>query len=162
MSAKIKNRHLLKEKEIKNLIYELSKTFHGHVFDTNASVETGLIEHFSMILVNGSIDFFMKDGGVFFTLVGVNKYALKEQYVVVDMGAIKFVTNGADIMGPGIVDADPNIKENDLVWVCDEKYRKPLAVGVALVSGEAMRSKKTGKAVKNIHYVGDELWNLMR
>ena len=76
------------------------------------------------------------------------------------MGAVGFVTKGADIMAPGIIDADVNIQENDHVWICDEKHRKPLAVGIALMTGEEMKSKNTGKAIKNIHYVGDKLWNL--
>jgi predicted RNA-binding protein (TIGR00451 family) len=75
------------------------------------------------------------------------------------MGAIKFVTNGADVMGPGIVDADKGISENDPVWICDEKHHKPLAVGIATINGEQMINKIKGKAVKVIHYVGDNLWN---
>ena len=75
------------------------------------------------------------------------------------MGAIKFVINGADIMAPGIVDADNKIKENDQVWICDEKNNKPLAVGIALMTGAQMIIKKKGKAVKIIHHVGDNIWN---
>lgn len=74
------------------------------------------------------------------------------------MGAIRFVANGADIMSPGIVDADNNIEEGDQVWICDEEHYKPLAVGIALCSGPAMIKENTGKAIQNIHYVGDDLW----
>jgi len=80
--------------------------------------------------------------------------------VTVDMGAIPFVTNGADIMRPGIVDADKNILEGSFVVICDEKHGKPLAIGISLYSGEEMLSLKEGKVVKNIHYVGDKIWNL--
>jgi len=44
--------------------------------------------------------------------------------------------------------------------VRDGKYLKPLAIGKALVSGEVMASKAPGKAVKSLHYIGDELWNI--
>jgi len=110
--------------------------------------------------VDEEIDFMMIEDKVVFTLRGLYKYNPKEHFVVVDMGAVGFVAKGADIMAPGIIDADINIQKNDYVWICDEKNRKPLAVGMALMTGEEMKSKNTGKAIKNIHYVGDELWNL--
>ena len=74
------------------------------------------------------------------------------------MGAVPYVTNGADVMGPGILEADPGISEGDLVWIKDVKNNVPLAVGVALRSGEELSSKQPGKAIKTIHYVGDKLW----
>ena len=61
-------------------------------------------------------------------------------------------------MGPGIVDADKDIKVGDFVWIRDVKNLRALAIGEAMVSGEDMLQKKPGKAVKSIHYVGDKLW----
>ena len=81
---------------------------------------------------------------------------------MVDMGAVKFVTNGADVMAPGIVDADLDIEDGNSVWICDQQHRKPLAVGSALMNGEDMKNKSSGKAVKIIHYIGDELWNFIK
>jgi predicted RNA-binding protein (TIGR00451 family) len=75
------------------------------------------------------------------------------------MGAIKFIVNGADVMSPGIVDADASIREGDIVWVRDVKNKKPIAVGIALKPGAEM-PKTQGKAVKTLHYVGDEIWNI--
>lgn len=79
--------------------------------------------------------------------------------VVVDMGAVPHVASGADVMGPGVTAADPGIKEGDIVAVVDERHDKPIAVGVALVPSENMRAPK-GKVVKNVHHVGDRIWNL--
>lgn len=81
-------------------------------------------------------------------------------YVTVDMGAIRFVNNGADVMAPGIVEADPEIRPGDLVWVRDERNKMPLAVGEAIVPGKDMPRGPKGKAVKSLHHVGDEVWNL--
>jgi len=75
---------------------------------------------------------------------------------VVDAGAVRFVVNGADIMNPGIVNADPEIAPGDLVVVVEERYRKPLAVGRALIPGTEMKGE--GKAVKSMHHVGDLIW----
>jgi predicted RNA-binding protein (TIGR00451 family) len=38
------------------------------------------------------------------------------------------------------------------------KFLKALAIGEALVTGEEMKAKKPGKAVKSIAFVGDKLW----
>jgi PUA domain protein len=81
-------------------------------------------------------------------------------FVTVDMGAVKFVNNGADVMAPGITEADPAIQPGDLVWIRDEKNKIPLAVGEAVVPGAQMPRGPKGKAVKNLHRVGDELWSL--
>ena len=160
MSVKIKNRHRLKNREIKDILNELKETFSSDFFDIQSSVETGNVEEFKVIIVDDEIDFMINENRIFFTLRGLYKYKPKEHFVVVDMGAVRFVTNGADIMAAGIVDADSNIQQNDQVWVCDETHHKPLAIGTALVTGEEMTEKKSGKAVQNIHYVGDKLWNL--
>ncbi len=157
---KIKNRHRLKEREVKELITDLSIRFHGDFFDENAAIDIGTVEEFTVLLVNDSIDFMMHNNKVVFTLQGLMKYQPTSNFVVIDMGAVGFVTKGADVMAPGSIDADPLIQMDDLVWICDERHRKPLAVGVALMTGQEMKTKKPGKAVKTLHYVGDRLWML--
>ena len=162
MSAKIKNRHRLKSREIKELIRTLKNKYSSDFFDSSSSVETGNLEDYKVIIVDNDVDFMVIKDDIVFTLRGLYKYQPKEYFVVVDMGAVGFVTKGADVMTPGIVDADECIQKHDYVWVCDEKHRKPLSVGTALMTGEEMKSKKTGKAIKNIHFVGDRLWNLSK
>ena len=79
--------------------------------------------------------------------------------VVVDMGAVAHVANGADIMRPGITDIPSNFAKGDLLVIVDEKYSKPLALGLAEVESKEMKSMSKGKAIRNVHFVGDELWN---
>lgn len=100
------------------------------------------------------------DDGVVPTVRGLLAFPPQKRAVTVDMGAVPFVYNGADVMAPGIVDADPAIRPGDLVWVRDEKNERPLAVGRAILDGPAMVREKKGKAVETIHHVGDELWQL--
>ena len=161
MSVKIKNRHRLKRKEIRDIIAELKETFTSNFFDERSSVEKGDIEEVSMIFIDGEPCFMMRGNNIIFTLHGLYKYAPKGNFVVVDMGAVKFVTSGADVMSPGIVDADKNIEKGDQVWICDERHHKPLAVGFAIMNGEQMVSEEKGKSVEVIRYVGDKLWNLL-
>jgi len=79
--------------------------------------------------------------------------------VVVDMGAVAHVVNGADIMRPGIGDIPSSFAKGDLLVIVDEKYGKPLALGLAEVELTEMKSMSKGKVIKNVHFVGDELWN---
>jgi PUA domain protein len=156
--VKIKNRHRLKAKDIKQFKDDLKMTFANDFFNEKSSVETGEFEGQKIIFVDGEPCFIFFENRIIFTLHGLNKYKPKQRFVVVDMGAIKFVTNGADVMVPGIVDADININENDQVWICDEVHKKPLAIGIANMTGEQMLAENTGKAIKTVHYVGDHLW----
>jgi PUA domain protein len=159
MSFKIKNRHRLKSKDIRKYQDELKETFNEIFFSDKSSVETGDLDGTIIIFVDGEPDFMYYKDKIVFTLHGLNKYSPKKNFVVVDMGAVKFVTNGADVMAPGVVDADKDIVEGGQVWICDEKHRKPLAVGIALISGEDMVTNTHGKVIEIIHYVGDDIWN---
>ena len=161
MSVKIKNRYRLKGKDIKKFQSELRDTFDNDFFDEKSSVETGNLDEIKMVFVDGEPCFMIHDDRIVFTLHGINKYKPKQNFVVVDMGAIKFVVNGADVMAPGIVDADEDIAENDQVWICDETHRKPLAIGIAVMTGTQMIKEKQGKAIRTIHYVGDRVWNFV-
>jgi len=79
--------------------------------------------------------------------------------IVVDMGAVVHVANGADIMRPGVRDIPSNFVKGDLLVIVDEKHGKPLALGLAEVESTEMKTMSKGKVVKNVHFVGDELWN---
>ncbi len=160
MAVKIKNRHRLKEREVKELSTELQTRFGDDFLSGKVTVDIGSVEEFIVLLVDDSMDFMMQNNKAVFTLQGLLKHQPKAKYVVIDMGAVGFITKGADVMAPGISDADPLILKDDFVWICDEKYRKPLATGIALMNGEEMRTKKPGKAVKTLQYVGDRFWML--
>ncbi len=81
--------------------------------------------------------------------------------ISIDMGAVKFIINGADVMRPGITDINGSIDLDEFVTIVDQMNKKPLAIGRALYSGREMKMMTSGKVIKNIHYVGDPLWNLV-
>ena len=60
----------------------------------------------------------------------------------------------------GIVDADESIVEDDVVIIVEETHNKPLAMGIALITGPEMVENSEGKAIKSLHYDGDAIWNL--
>lgn len=103
--------------------------------------------------------FFYHEGKVIPTLKLLLQQPFLKQ-VIVDMGAVKFVTSGADVMRPGITDLDHSVKKDELVVVIDVNHKKPLCVARALFSGEEIFTMKQGKVLKNLHWVGDSVWNL--
>ena len=82
--------------------------------------------------------------------------------ITVDMGAIRFVAGGADIMRPGVVAIEEGISSGDIVSIVDQKFGKVLAIGIALFNSADMRAATSGKVVKNAHAAGDKLWELLK
>ena len=93
----------------------------------------------------------------FLTVQGANAYPPERNVVTVDAGAISFVSDGADVMRPGIVEADDSIESGDLVAINEEGHGKFLAIGRAKTDGDDMVGD-SGKVVKSIHHVGDDLF----
>ncbi|WP_135663556.1 RNA-binding protein [Halorhabdus rudnickae] len=93
----------------------------------------------------------------FLTVRGANAHPPAENIVTVDAGAISFVSDGADVMRPGIVEADESITADDLVVIAEENHGKVLAVGRARVDGADMLGDE-GKVVDTVHHVGDDLY----
>jgi len=82
--------------------------------------------------------------------------------IVVNMGAVPHICNGADIMAPGVVRIEKEYRTNDYVIVVDERHGKPLALVIALTDSQTASKMQHGKIAKNIHYVGDNLWNQLK
>ena len=155
---RVKKRKRMREKEIKALSSQLEERMGVPVFSEKDAVDLAESTDFDLIFVNNDILGLVYEGTPFLTVRGILKYRPERCAVTVDMGAVPYVTNGADVMGPGITDADPDIKEGDLVWIRDIKNKVPLAVGIALRDGKALSAKEKGKAIKTLHNVGDKLW----
>lgn len=112
-----------------------------------------------MYTINNTPSFFEKEGVLIphLRLLLEKPFMLKR--VTVDAGAVRFVVNGADVMRPGIVAIEDSISEGEIIAVVEETHGKPLAVGLALLSAEAMRATSEGKVVKTLHWVGDKVWS---
>jgi len=82
--------------------------------------------------------------------------------VVIDMGAVPHIANGADVMAPGIVEMEPTLVKEDLVVIIDKKNRTPLAVGQMQKDAIDVQQNSKGRTIKTLHYVGDSLWKLMK
>lgn len=154
---RVRRRQRLREKESAELRAKVAAASGANLWKESAAVEEAEFLERKVLVVDNQVLGLLDSGEPILTVRGLLAHRPTLRYVTVDMGAVKFVANGADIMAPGIVEADPAVKEGDFVWIRDERNKQPLAVGRALVAGPAMVRGK-GKAVKSIHYLGDKLW----
>ncbi len=157
-------RYALKSKQAKQILNEVSERLKVNVdalFGAKANVEVVEADVGKIYLVNGKPLFFQVGERVLPTLL-FQDFALRAPKIVVDMGAVPHVCNGADIMAPGIVRVEGEFSKGDLVLVVDEKHGKPLAIGESLYDAESARSTKQGAVVKSVHFVSDKIWNFAK
>jgi len=121
------------------------KTLTIHEIDDDASLITG--DGLSAIKLGETYIPFLSETG------------LLERFpkIVVDMGAVKFVCDGATVMRPGVKNYS-EFEEDQIVCVVEESRNKFLAVGRSLVSSKEMVTMAKGEVVKNLHYVSDRFW----
>ena len=77
--------------------------------------------------------------------------------VTVDMGAVKFICKGANLMRPGIKGFE-EFGKNKLVCIVEESQHKFLAVGKSRVASSELKNMEKGEVIKNIHYISDRFW----
>ncbi len=139
---------------------DVSKEVGSYGVEISKKDQVELIEDkFKIILINKKPLFFNYGDKLVPTLKFLQENNVLKK-ITVDMGAVKFVVNGADVMRPGIVEVEEGIAKDEFIAVVDKNNKKPLAVGIALFSTEEMKTMNSGKVIKNIHYVGDELWKM--
>ena len=159
---RIRRRHRLRQKELVNLSSVLDSELGTTSFSSSDPVETAEVyglEQNVYILVDEIVALEI-DGRPFLSLPGLLKYGASKRHVTVDSGAVGFVVNGADIMGPGVVGGDGAVLKGQIVWIREEKYGRPLAIGRSIVDGAMFGRKEKGKCVESLFYVGDKLWKL--
>jgi len=157
-------RHFLKEKEAKQLLLEIKKQIKINtqkIVGANIRIEFAESKIATIFLINNKPLFAKKDDCIFPTL-GFDDITRFLPQIVVNMGAVPYVCNGADVMAPGVVAIKGNFKKDDFIIIVDEQNQKTLAIGVALYDVEVMKNMKNGKLVKNIHFVGDKFWHLLK
>ena len=157
-------RHFLKEKEARRFLIFFNQRFKTDVeqlLGSKPRIEVNETEDVEILILNGK-PLLARSGGELFPTLAFEELFPFISRIVVDMGAVPYVCKGADVMAPGVVSIKGEFEEKDLLLVVDERHGKPLAIGVALFNSQAMKNMKHGKIVKNIHYVGDKLWNYLR
>ena len=161
---KTSTRHFLKEKEARQLLLDFSKRGAidaERLFGAKPKIEVTQTPVAEIYLIDGKPILAKSDDTLFPTLIFDDLLSSLPK-ITVDMGAVPYVCNGADVMAPGVVQIEGEFERNDFLLVVDKRYGKSLAIGVALFDSRTMRATKQGKTVKNVHYVGDRLWKLLK
>lgn len=151
---KLKKKRAMKRKDAKRLGEE-AKDVLGTV-DSKSFMQAEAEDGTTVYLLDGEALLARREGTLFPTLIHPRLDDLPS--IVVDMGAIPYVCNGADVMAPGIVEVTGGFSEGELVVIRDVTHGKALSVGVSLASSEEMREMRKGKAIRNLHHVGDKIW----
>ncbi len=151
-------------KQIKDIAAEVSARIAVDIDIKSSFLEKANFDNRDLILVDKTalaMQVETDDGKKWFpTLRGILAWQPDGRWAAVDHGAIPFLMNGADCMAAGIHRACDTIEEGDLIWIRDQSHGKPLAIGWATMGSNEMVGSTKGKAVKMLHHIGDELWEL--
>lgn len=82
--------------------------------------------------------------------------------IVVDEGAVRPITRGANLMRPGIVSVEGSFEKGDVIVILEPLKKIPIAVHEALVSSSDVERMERGVVSKRLHYMGDRLWEYAR
>ncbi len=163
MHMHIKQRHFIQKSQIRELKEDIQKqynqTFINQIFPKKAQIEVIQTDAGdTLYAINNVLKLWKSKHGYIpvLTLLLDRKVDLKK--IIVDMGAIRYVANGADVMRPGITQIDPLIKKNDIIVIVDETHDRALAIGKAMFDADEMEKIKSGKVVLNLHTIQDSVW----
>ncbi len=162
--SEIKRRHFLREKEATPLLNDFSKKLNidlKQLFKDTIQIEEADSETAKIYFINNKPLLAIYNNILVPTLVS-NEILDALPRIIVNMGAVPHLANGADLMAPGVVRIEKEYGKGEYVVVADERHGKPLAVATALEDSKTARSMTRGKIATNIHYVGDKLWNQLK
>ncbi|GAA0663959.1 RNA-binding protein [Natronoarchaeum mannanilyticum] len=156
----VKSRHHLRSDDVS----ELESAIEGQLGVDVGGDSYELVElegsEFDLVLVDGEPLVLYYEDEPFLTVQGANERSPESHVVTVDAGAVSFVSDGADVMRPGIVEADDDVEAGDLVAIAEESHGKVLGIGRARVDGSEMVGDE-GKVVDSVHHVGDDLYDFV-
>jgi len=162
--SEAKRRHFLSEREATQLLDGFSQKLSldiKQLLGTKAKIEVAETQTAKIFFANNKPILAILNGTLLPTLLFEEALRLLPK-IVINMGAVPHICNGADVMAPGVVRIEKEYKTNDYVVVVDERHNKPLALIIALTDSQTALKMQRGKIAKNIHYVGDNLWNQLK
>ncbi len=158
-------RWVLSKKDKRRLFERLRRLYPRLELRRDARVEAVVVEGVEAYMVDGVPAFYEAEGGL---LVPLLFYLLRRgyegwlPYIVVDSGAVKPISRGADLMRPGIVEVGGVFREGDVVVVVEPTRRLPLAVHRALRGSAEVEAMQRGRVSRCLHHVGDRYWKLFK
>ena len=110
-----------------------------------------------IIIISGGGLKAIKNGEAYLPFLTETHILKKFPHVMVDMGAVKFMCKGANVMRPGITNYT-SFEKDSVICIIEESQNKFLAVGKSCVISADMESMSKGEVVKNMHYISDKYW----
>jgi len=156
-------KYRLKEREVKKITKRLESMIAGidHTTFINDMEAANVDLQNKIILIGGLPVFIIIDDEIFPTLL--NTEVISElPSLIIDMGAVSHLCNGADLMAPGIVKITREFTADALALVLDVRFSKPIALVKTLCASSEITEKKHGKVALNIHHVGDKFWEAFK
>ena len=115
----MKSKKTLSNKEKRDLLSKLTTLYGENIdpyFQKSTILQSIKTDEGTFIVKSKKIVLFLHNDNYLPSINFLREIDLVLPKIVVDVGAIKFITNGADVMAPGIVFFDKNIN-NSLVYV---------------------------------------------
>lgn len=153
---------MLKKSEIKKIFPEINKFKNELGFDEKTTrIEIIVTDVGNLYLFEGKPLLFRSEDKLIPTLF-FERYISSAPKIIVDMGAIPHLCNGADLMAPGVQKVADEFSKGGLVLIVDEKYGKGIAIGEALFNSNEIIKMNQGKIIRTLHYVGDNLYEVSK
>ena len=149
--------NLISKSETSELLKTVSEKW-GIEFPKIKNVKVHQILDDAQIITGAGIKI-LKSSGDYLPFLSETETLKKFPSVMVDMGAVKFMCKGANVMRPGIKNYTEFEKDN-LVCIVEESQHKFLAIGKSLVASSELENMEKGEVIKNIHYISDRFWEV--
>jgi malignant T-cell-amplified sequence len=153
--------HSLSKREIHDITNHVNKTWLTNSFTGIKNLQAYVIDSDKRLLVGDKIIAVQLAPDLIIPHLTQHELLNHFASVEVDMNAVKFVCNGANIMRPGITDFT-TFKESEIVLVKDQTHKKELAVCISLVNDENARKMEKGVVLNNVHHIGDIYWEMKK
>jgi PUA domain protein len=149
--------NLISKSETTSLLKTISEKW-GMEFPRIKNLKVHQITEDAQIIVGNGVKI-LKTNNDYLPFLSEINLLEKFPYVMVDMGAVKFMCKGANVMRPGIKNHNEFEKEK-IVCIIEESQHKFLAVGKSLVSSSEIEKMERGEVIKNLHYISDKFWEV--
>jgi PUA domain protein len=153
--------HSLSKREIHDITNQIDISWPKNSFLPIKSIQAYVIDENKRLLVGNNLVAIQLAHDLIIPHLTQHEILNHFASVQVDMNAVKFVCNGANIMRPGITDFS-TFKESEIVLVRDQTHKKELAVCISVVDDENGRKMEKGIVLNNIHHIGDMYWEMKK
>jgi PUA domain protein len=153
--------HSLSKREIHDITNHIIKNWPTNSIGSIKNMQAYVIDGNKRLLVANSLIAIQLAPDLIIPHLAQHDLLNRFASVQVDMNAVKFVCNGANIMRPGITEFG-TFKESEIVLVKDQIHNKELAVCLSRIDDVNAREMKNGVVLNNMHHVGDTYWEMKK